>query len=207
MDYKTNIYFDCETFEYYQDSNDPKKLPLIVPYLIGACTDDPDSFTYFVGVDATNKFLDWLFNKVREVKYANLVAFNLDYDFHAIRPYLIDGYSDIISVCYEMSDNKKFNHGDITPVNARKDPIHIRFVDQWRWDTTKSLKTYLEHILSVTYKNGQPIGDTTSKTLHKMITDWGYTHETFKKVDDFDYHKVNVMDNGKELFYYPSRDD
>lgn len=141
------------------------------------------------------------------VKYANLVAFNIDYDFHAIRPYLIDGYSDIVSICYEMTDNKKFNHGDITPINPRKDPIHIRFVDQWRWDSTKSLRTYLEHILSVTYKDGHLIGDTTSIELHKMITEWGFTHETLKKVDDFVYHKVGITTIGKDIYYYPTKED
>lgn len=208
--YKTNIYFDCETFEYFEDPSDPNKLPIIVPYLIGAYINETDTYVKFVGVDATWQFLEWLTNEVREVRYANLIAFNLDYDFQAIRPILVDGYQDKLSLVYEMSEKKKFNHGEITPIDTKADPIYIKYIDLWRWDTTKSLDSYLDHIVSITYdkeNNHSLIGDGISKRLDKLITEAGYTYETLKKQENFDYHKINLFKEGDDWYYYSSEQD
>lgn len=100
--YSDRVYFDCETFEQYSDKNNPDELPIIIPYLIGWCINKPSKYTFALGIDATERFLEDLTSvydarcsdesrDTRERCFkANLVGYNILYDIHAIRPRLVN---------------------------------------------------------------------------------------------------------------------
>lgn len=130
------IYFDCETYQLYTDKNDPDELPIIVPYLIGACTEDTSSYAYFKGDNSAIEFFEWLWDRP-ESDDGLLCAFNIDYDFHSIRPFITDKYSNQIRMSYEMTDSKKFIFGDISNRNERRGrnkdkKMKVKLIDLWR---------------------------------------------------------------------------
>lgn len=215
---RTNFYYDSETFEYYEDKEDPKELPKIIPYLIGFCTDEPNSYTYFLGFDSSVNFFEYIINRP-EAFSARLNAFNIDYDFHAIRPFIIDAFHDQIRIHYHMTDSKKFIYGEITnreratQKNSKQTtnivkPINIKMRDLWRWDTQKSLKEYIKHICELTYeKDGTPKqGDFFATHLIEKLDAWAFTLDTFKKLE-IDAKKVNLHNVGGRWFYWRSKED
>lgn len=207
-----NIYFDCETCEMYECVNNAEEEPMILPYLIGVCTDTPGSYRYFIGKDCVFEFFDYL-TQMDEAKNGNLCAFNIDYDFHAIRPYITERYHEQFRIFYEMTDNKKFifgnlkNRDEINRWNKNK-KVDIRFVDLWRWNVQHSLKTYIEHILKLVYDNDGSVkpNDFVASGLNEKLVAWGFTRDSFKKLE-IDPKKVNLHQKNGRWFYWSSKED
>lgn len=112
------------------------RLPKIIPYVIGVCTDTPGSFEYFKydpndpeKGDPIEQLMEYLLKKFEtetvevvtdwgEIKRLpitkiNLCAFNIDYDFKVIRPKLCEMKKDEFDIYYEMTEKKKFMRGGI----------------------------------------------------------------------------------------------
>lgn len=124
--YKGRIYFDCETYELYSDKDDPDELPIIVPYAIGWCYERPGSYQCLLGVNVATEFLTTVLSS-KSAKKGRMIAFNLDYDFQVLRPWLLEKYGGRLKVLYEMTDNKKFIHGEIKGEN-----VDLVVRDLWR---------------------------------------------------------------------------
>lgn len=200
---RINVYFDTETYNDYSflegldlsKLSTEDKLPIVVPYLIGACTDEPNSFIHFEGPDSTHKFLRWLFKKCEGCS-ATLWAFNVDYDFQAIKAYIRRVNPDCY-VEYLMTSDKKFICGSITDKSSRPyTDISIR--DLYVWDKTKGgLQNNYANLLEIA-KTEQHWAD-----LIKL-----YGIEKLEKLKLDDYFKKDLFrdtDTGK-LFYYDKND-
>lgn len=114
--FKGRIYFDCETYELYSDPANPEELPIIIPYAIGWCYETPGSYQCLVGENVVVEFLTTALSS-KSAKHGRLVGFNIDYDFQVIRPWLIEVYGQKLKILYEMTDNKKFIHGELKGVD------------------------------------------------------------------------------------------
>lgn len=220
MEQTINVYFDTETFHSYEDPTDKKRLPYVIPYYIGVCTDKVDSFQIFSGKDATKQFIDYLIALNQEKRYINLHAYNIDYDFRAIRPDICMEFKDKLNIFYEMTEQKKFLRGGFKNKEG-SEHCEVKFVDLWRWDSAKGLAAYMDHVVQVTYdennnyelfkdvdENGDVIIDPVSLSLHNHLQEWGYTKDTFKK-GGIDYTKINMYwdKEKKNYYYYKTRED
>lgn len=217
-DTRINVYFDCETFEYYSDPTSDDE-PLIVPYAIGVCTDEPGSYKCFLGVDSTYDFCEWLFTTYKN-KPVRLLAFNLDYDFRAIRPVLAEKYKGEVEIYYEMTDAQKLIFGRFrSPVGKRG--INIDFKDLWMWDRGQSLRSSISNICDLTFNEDGSMKKYTKKNeageeielkdifapkLYPYITSWGFNKDSFQKTS-IDYLKVNFHQVGDDWYYYTSKED
>lgn len=216
--FKRRIYFDCETFELYSDPNNPDEDPIIIPYLIGWNYAQPGTYQYSLGIDAAEQFLSTIFTPIDSegntpAYRAFLVAFNVNYDFQCIRPYLIDNHGREIAVIYEMTDTHKFIRGELKGVNGKKVDLYIR--DLWRWDTTKSLKKYMDHIVSMAFNSDGSIKrdkfcewatGSYCEELANEVHRWGFTSSSFEKTT-IDYKKVNLHKRGDNYYYWHSKED
>lgn len=177
------VYFDTETFnQYVNDSEEP----IVVPYLIGACTHEPNTYRYFRGINSTSEFLKWLFHEGKD-KVVTLIAFNLDYDFWAIFPQLKSEYPDV-KIRYKQCGDKKFISGSIISSKRR---INISFRDLWVWDKSMSLDDYYEQFKWLAEENSK---------WKEIIQKYGL--EELEKLSLTDYHKSNMYQENGKLFYF-----
>lgn len=179
------IFFDSETFNLYDNLSNKKELPFIVPYLIGACTDEPGSYQYWFGLDATKDFLEWLFH-ISYGKKAVLYAYNIDYDFQAIKPYIVD-YFPHIKITYNLTSNKKFVFGALHSKN-----INIQIKDLFNWDKAYSLSRYYDHIRK------------TAKTVKEYADELQKYQITELVKLQIDYYKKNLHEKDGKYFYWDS---
>lgn len=199
---KLNVYFDTETYYDWSEAK-PKSsktkivetLPLVVPYLIGACTDEPNSYEYFIGRDASHQFIRWLFD-ISEGYQTTLWAFNVDYDFQAIKTYIRPAIDEVTktktNINYRMTKGKKFICGSISNSKLK---VSIQIRDFWVWDKTMSLKKHYEIIRKLA-SNEDHIG----KKWRELL-DY-YNLQDLKKIEYSDYVKHNMFEYDGELYYY-----
>lgn len=186
---RLNVYFDCETFNYYdpkiklgKEKSKKELLPLIRPYLIGACTDDKNSYQVFKGINCTEKFLSWLFNLATD-NFITLYGFNVDYDFQAIKSSIMC-YFPTARIYYSLTEDKKFIFGAI---NDKTNKVSIKIKDLWVWNKSFSLAKYYTQI--------QNNPDWAERIKERGITE-------LKKGSLVDYTKKNLdWRNGKWTFY------
>lgn len=228
------IYFDTETYEYYEQKDNPDEKPKIIPYLIGTYKDgkkftggfknNSENYKYYLGENAAIEFLNDLLDEDNYFAEScrHLIAFNIDYDFHVIRPWIVMGDFNV-GIKYRMADDKKFLFGEIywnkltTTGNLSKRCKKLRFVDLWRWDMSKSLEKYMGYINELIYdektgeirkvlQNDKLVDDEISSRLKQLCDNLDFTKETFKKLS-IDYKKVNLHKVGNDYYYWRSKED
>lgn len=204
MDKYFSLFFDIETFEYYESENSEE--PKIIPYLIGVL-DSNNNYKVFKGSKSVIDFLKYIFTKENwggQTNNLSICAFNIDYDFNVVRPWIDECFPEI-GYDYTADDSKKFLFGEIYWKD--KPGRGIKIVDLWRWNPTQSLKSYMSYIRDLVYdKQGNVKNEKPSRVLHDLITKLGYTSETFKKLD-FDAVKVNLHESNGNYYYWRSRED
>lgn len=230
--YEKNIiydrkYFDTETFEYYvknEETGEYSEEPIIVPYLIGVYDEWTDDYKPYEGIDSCRQFLQYIsdYNNWQKSKdkqttvHRELLAFNIDYDFCVVRPFIEKYYKDTLGYNYKTTDGNKFLFGDL---ELKKLPsyikhIKIKLVDLWRWDQAKSLEKYLSYILSVTYKDktneiiedtledGTTVTNKHAQKLHDKLKSLKYDKDSFRKLIQLDKKKINLEKREDGNYYY-----
>lgn len=163
----------------------------MVPYLIGACTDDPESYRVFVGVHAAEEFIEWLF-EIAEGNNTILYGFNVDYDFQAIKSYFME-VQPTSKIEYHLTGSKKFIYGTIRD-KTNKITINIR--DFWVWDKTFNLSKYYNLIRARAE---------TSPKWQELLNK--YQIKELKKLSIVDYTKKNLHESNGSLYYWDDKDN
>lgn len=196
---RINVYFDTETFNSYEhlkysDINklsDIEKLPLVIPYLVGACTDEPNSFVHFEGLNASHQFLSWLFNTCSGCD-ATLYAFNVDFDFQAIKAY-IRRVNPSAYVEYCMTGDKKFICGSIKD-RSTKPQTMIQIRDLYVWDKSKGS-------LEANYANLRKIAQNDKKWAD-LLEQYGIKQLEKLKLHDYFKRDLHLNKEDNKLYYW-----
>lgn len=207
----SNLYFDCETYEYYDEPNNPKEQPEIIPYAVGWTTDEPNTYKSLFGEDVSREFIE---QALMEDGYQKrqLLAYNIDYDFQVLRHSIVKHPKKKIKISYTMTDDKKFIFGELNVPSGAQ----FKIIDLWRWNQSMGLALYMQHISNLVYDDkgnikDEPVNDqikgSFSKDLGEVLTKFGFTKDTFKKLT-IDYRKVNLhkADDGN-YYYWNSKED
>lgn len=219
------LYFDIETYEYYATKETTKEEAKIVPYLIGTLREQysknndfaiNSEYKAYIGLEASKLFCGDLVSHENWPKKWNyyLAAFNIDYDFNGIRPWLNTYYNDI-GIRYKLTDDKRFTFGEIyinekTKKGKYKSKLktkNIKLIDLARWRANTTLGDYLDYINGLIYdKEGNIYSNDLSKLLYEAQSKQNFNKQSFKKLE-IDYSKVNMHKKGDDYYYWNSKED